>query len=81
MPKKPTLLQISKTLKPKRSGARDWFASLTPAQRKEFDEWLADWLVTPEHQRISKKQAIELITQELKPITQHTFDKYITGGR
>lgn len=82
MAKKPlTLLQAAKATKPIRGGAKDWRASLTPAQCKEYDEWLEDWLATPEHERISKKQAIELVTEYIKPLTQHTFDKHINGER
>lgn len=81
MAKPITLLQAAKATRPKRSGARDWLSGLTPEKRKEFNDWLKDWLATPEHERISKKQAIELISKHIKPLTQHTFDKYTTGER
>lgn len=81
MAKPTTLLQAAKATKPVRGGAKDWFASLTPAKRKEYEEWLKDWLATPEDSRISKKQAIVLITKHIKVITHHTLDKHINGDR
>lgn len=74
-----TLLQAAKAIKPKRGGAKDWRANLTPAQCKEYDDWLKDWMATPEHERISKKQAVELITKHIKLITQHTLNKHINA--
>lgn len=81
MAKPTTLLQAAKATKPRRGGCRKWLEGLTPAKQKEYLEWLDDWLATPEESRISKKQAIALISEHIKIITQHTLDKHINGER
>lgn len=78
--KSPTLLDLGKTVEIAHCGAKDWRKILNEDQQKEFDEFMA-WMKSgnPGDDRPTKKQAIELISQRLRRITQHTFDKYFNA--
>ncbi len=80
MAKKPTLLQLAKGTTPNRAGQRDWREQLSPADRAEYEEFIAHYRKSPRSQRITFVQARALVKQRFGLIiSQHTFKNHVDG--
>jgi hypothetical protein len=81
MAKTKTLVELAKSKPIQKAGAKEWHNELTPAQQKEFFEFM-DWMKSgnPGRDRPCKRQAMEQVNEYFKTkITQHTFDKYFNA--